>query len=252
MTLQEALHTLGVRDNTLSKSEKAHLDTKGYLPLPGILTSTGIAQISSAMEKVYALEKTGQNGGPAESSYMQNKAAGFDICFTHPRVLAAICHVLDGHIKSFGVHGRPQPPGGEQQALHVDYNGPAAKPGRYAVCNSIWMLTDFTQENGATRIIPGSYLSGKIPKEELEDPAATHPDQQLLLGPAGTVVVFNSHMWHGTTHNRSDHNRHSLTGFFCRRDDPHMVFSSALSQDASARLSEAARCLFADPEPWTE
>ena len=105
------------------------------------------------------------------------------------------------------------------------------------------MLTEFTPENGATRVIPGTHRSGQTPEEALEDPAADHPHQKLLLGAAGTVAVFNSHGWHGTTCNRSASSRLSLTSFFCRRDDPHMVFSSA--------LSPAARCLFADPEPWT-
>jgi len=252
MELHEALYTLGVRDNTLSEQEKNKLDTEGYVPLPGILSAAQITALCAAAEKVYASEKTGEQDGPAESSYMQNKAPGFDICLTHPRVLAAISHVLEGRIKSFGVHGRPHPPGGEQQALHVDYNGPAAQGGKYMVCNSLWMLTDFTAENGATRVIPASHLSGEDPKDALEGPAAPHPDEKQLLGSAGTVVVFNSHTWHGTTANHSDHSRQSLTSFFCRRDDTHMTFSSALSAAATARLSDAARCLFADPEPWTE
>ena len=251
MTLQEALYALGVHDDTLSEREKQRLDTDGYLPLPGILSAAQIAEICAAIDELYAVERTGEQDGPAECSYMQNKAPGFDSCFTHSRVLAAISHVLEGNFKSFGIHGRPHPPGGEQQALHVDYNGPPAKAGKYAVCNSLWMLTDFTEDNGATRVIPGTHLSGENPKDALDDPAAPHPDETQLLGEAGTVVVFNSHMWHGTTHNRSDHSRFSLTSFFCRRDDPHMIFSSALSGEAAMRLSEAARCLFADPEPWS-
>ena len=251
MHIGEALHMLGVRDDTLSEPEKDQLDTEGYLPLPGVLSAADVAGIRAALQGLYAIEKTGTKGGPAESSYMQNKAPGFDLCLTNPRVLAGIAHVLDGQIKSFGIHGRPHPPGGEQQKLHVDYNGPAPTEGRYAVANSLWMLQDFTADNGATRVIPGSHMSGKNPQDMLEDPAATHPDERLLLGTAGTVVVWNSHLWHGTTANRSEHSRHSLTSFFCRRDDPHMVFSSGLSAAAAERLNEATRCLFADDAPWT-
>ena len=251
MTIEEALYALGVRDDGLSDQERVQLDREGYLPMPGILCAGEVAQIREALDAVYAVEKTGQEGGPAECSYMQNKAAGFARCLPHPRVLAAISYVLEGHLKSFGIHGRPHLPGGDQQKLHVDYNGPPAEAGKYAVCNSLWMLADFTAENGATRVIPGSHLHGKYPQDVLADPAAPHPDEVLLLGEAGTVVVWNSHLWHGTTANRSDHFRHSLTSFFCRRDDPHMVFSSALSEEAARRLSSEARCLFADPEPWS-
>ncbi len=112
----------------------------------------------------------------------------------------------------------------------MDYNGPPAAPGMCHVCNSIWMLSDFTAENGATRVVFGKRLSGQTP-DVLADPGATHPEEMLLLGKAGTVVV----------------NSHSLTNFFCRRDDPHMVLSSALSVAAKARLSAAARCLFRIP-----
>lgn len=251
MTVEEALYALGVRDDTLTAQEQQQLDTVGYLPLPGILSAAEVAGLHQAMETIYAVEQTGTVGGPAESSYMQNKAPGFDICLRQPRVLAAIAHMLDGHIKSFGIHGRPHPPGGEQQDLHVDYNGPPPTAGRYAVGNSLWMLVDFTAENGATRVIPGSHLSGQTPKDGMEDPTVPHPDEVLLLGTAGTVVVWNSHLWHGTTANRSDHIRHSLTSFFCRRDDSHMVFSSALSVEAAARMSAEVRCLFADDTPWT-
>ena len=94
MTLQEAVYALGVRDNTLTEQEKDKLDTDGYLPLPDILSTEEIAGIRAAKEKLYAIERTGQKDGPAECSYMQNKAPGFDICFTHPRVLGAIFHVL--------------------------------------------------------------------------------------------------------------------------------------------------------------
>ncbi|NKB72509.1 MAG: phytanoyl-CoA dioxygenase [Candidatus Latescibacteria bacterium] len=251
MDLAAALRQLGVRHDTLSQTEKKQLDRAGYILLPNILSQAQIAAMSAAMEAVYAAEGTGQQDGPAESSYMQNKTAGLDLCLTHPRVLAAVCHVLEGQIKSFGIHGRPHPPDGEQQALHVDYNGPAPQSGRYQVCNSLWMLNDFTPQNGATRVIPGSHLNGQDPKDALADPAADHPEQRQLLGPAGTVAVFNSHTWHGTTANHSGNPRSSLTSFFCRRDDPHMVFSSALSPAATQRLTPAVRVLFADPEPWT-
>ncbi len=74
MNITETLHALGVRDDTLTAQEKDRLDTVGYLPIPGTLSATEIAGISGAMQDVYANEKTGLEGGPAEASYMQNKA----------------------------------------------------------------------------------------------------------------------------------------------------------------------------------
>ena len=67
MTLQEALYELGVRDDTLSQAEKAHLDREGYVLLPNILSAVQIASICRAMDAVYTAEGTGQRDGPAES-----------------------------------------------------------------------------------------------------------------------------------------------------------------------------------------
>jgi hypothetical protein len=253
MTCQEALYALGVRENTLSEEEKLKLDRDGFLPLPGILSSEQIAQMRTAIENLFALEKTGEEGGPSECGNMQNKAPDFDICLTHPRVLAAIAHVLREDFISLGVHSRPNPPGCGHQAFHVDYpydafkSGPPTKPGAYCVCNSIWLLTDFTEDNGATRVVPGSHLSGKHPKDAIDDLNAPHPREIKLLGSAGTVIVFNSHLWHGATLNRSVDDRPAVTSFWRRRDDPYMANSfspSALSVEAFARVSEAVRCLF--------
>ena len=253
MELREALYELGVREETLSEDEAARLDSEGYVQLPGILSADEVLEVRAVLEGVYAVERTGREDGPAESSYMQNKTAGLDLCLTNPRVLAGIARVLDGQVKSFGIHGRPHPPGGEQQGLHVDYNGPAPTGKRFAVANSLWMLDDFTAVNGATRVVPGSHLWEQRPEDAMDmgDRAQPHPDEVLMLGRAGTVVVWNSHLWHGTTANRSDAIRQSLPSFYCRCDDPHMVFSSALSEEAAARLGTAARCLFADADPWS-
>ena len=63
MNVPEALHALGVRDNTLTAQERAQLDTVGYLPMPGTLSAAEIANIRAAMQGVYAKEKTGRAGG---------------------------------------------------------------------------------------------------------------------------------------------------------------------------------------------
>ena len=201
MNVPEALHALGVRDDTLTVREKAQLDTVGYLPMPGTLSAAEIAGIRAAMQAVYAKEKTGREGGPAESSYMQNKAPGFDLCLQKPRVLAAMAHVLDGHIKSFGVHGRPHPPGGERQNLHVDYNGPAPMESRYAVGQDwlleteVWLapLEGWKGEAPASLslVLPGGELGTLGVK--VEDVPRLTVDQPVVLlladTPVGWVVL---------------------------------------------------------------
>jgi ectoine hydroxylase-related dioxygenase (phytanoyl-CoA dioxygenase family) len=110
------------------------------------------------------------------------------------------------------------------------------------VCNSIWLLDDFTQDNGATRVVPGSHLSGKSPGDVLADTRDPHPSEVLLTAPAGTVVVFNSHLWHGGTMNRSSRPRRAMHSYFTRRGNPQQTDQRAyIRPQTLARLSPAAR-----------
>jgi ectoine hydroxylase-related dioxygenase (phytanoyl-CoA dioxygenase family) len=125
--------------------------------------------------------------------------------------------------------------------LHAE-GGPVTDPARYQVCNSIWLLDDFTADNGATRVVPGSHRSGKSPRDVMTDTLAAHPDEVLLLAPAGTVVVFNSHLWHGGTVNRSSLPRRATHAYFTRRANTQQTDQRKyVRPETLARLTPAAR-----------
>ena len=152
-------------------------------------------------------------------------------------------HVLGPEFRLSSLNGRASLPGQGLQGLHADW-GESVEPGDYYVCNSIWLLCDFTEHNGATRVVPGSNRSGQHPKDVLEDATAPHPDQVILTAKAGTVVIFNSHTWHGGTLNQSDSPRYGLHSYFTRRDQRQQTDQRASLADATkARLSQAARVI---------
>ncbi|MBA3871040.1 MAG: phytanoyl-CoA dioxygenase family protein [Anaerolineae bacterium] len=247
METKDALTELGATDTTLSQAEKDQLDRDGYLPLANILSAGQIAQMSKRTDEMIAEEGEGagkevhQEAGATRLSDLVNKDPIFEICFTHPRVLAAISHVLGGNLKLSSLNYRAALPGYGLQGLHADWGG-AVEPGDYYVCNSIWLLDDFTESNGATRIIPGSQRSGKVPRDVMSDPSQSHPDEILLTAPAGTVVIFNSHTWHGGTLNRTDKPRRAMHSYFTRRDQTQQLDQKAfIRPDTYERLSPAAR-----------
>jgi len=247
MELREALQALGVTEQTLSQAEKDQLDRDGYLPLPNILSAEQIARITTRTAELTALEgadagkEVHQEAGTTRLSDLVNKDPVFEICFTHPRVLAAINHVLDGDLKLSSLNYRAALPGFGLQGLHADWGAPV-EPGHYFVCNSIWLLDDFTESNGATRLVPGSQRSGKMPKDVMADPTQPQPGEILVTAPAGTVVIFNSHTWHGGTLNRTDHPRRALHSYFTRRDQTQQLDQKAyIRPETYQRLSPAAR-----------
>ena len=247
MQLREALTSLGVTEQTLNQAEKDKLDQDGFLPLPNILSAQQIAQMIKRTDELIALEgqdagkEVHQEAGATRLSDLVNKDPIFEICFTHPRVLAAINHVLGGDLKLSSLNYRAALPRSGLQGLHADWGG-AVAPGDYYVCNSIWLLDDFTESNGATRIIPGSQRSGKVPRDVMADPSQPHPDEILLTAPAGTVVIFNSHTWHGGTLNTTDRPRRAMHSYFTRREQTQQLDQKTyMRPDTYQRLSPAAR-----------
>jgi ectoine hydroxylase-related dioxygenase (phytanoyl-CoA dioxygenase family) len=151
-----------------------------------------------------------------------------------------MAHVL-GEFKLSSLNSRAALPGQGHQDLHTDWGG-SVPVGVYQVCNSIWLLDDFTVSNGATRVVPGSHRSGSVPRRAMPDPAAAHPDEVLITGMAGSVVVFNSHLWHGGTVNRSARPRRALHSYFTRRGNQQQLDQKKfLRPDTLARLGPAAR-----------
>jgi ectoine hydroxylase-related dioxygenase (phytanoyl-CoA dioxygenase family) len=123
----------------------------------------------------------------------------------------------------------------------------------YWVCNTIWMLDDFTPDNGATRMIPGSHKWGRRPQDVLDDPMASHPDETLLTGKAGCIAVMNAHMWHGGTANRTSAPRLAMHAFYCRRDKPQQQYQKPLLRpEVQAALSPECRQILALDDPLND
>ena len=234
--MHSTLEQLGVENHTLTDDEKAFLAKNGYLNLGKLLSDEQLEAVRDKVKNL--LEREGEQAGSElfESKYIRhpkeegaerladlvNKDPIFDMFYTHPRVLAAVAHVVGDQLKLSSLNYRGALPGYGQQKLHADWHETVA-PGEYKVCNSIWLLDDFTEANGATRLVAGTHNYGKLPQDELEDPLQPHPEQVLIKAPAGTVVIFNSHTWHGGTTNRTDKVRRAVHSYFCRRDQPQQI-----------------------------
>ena len=168
-------------------------------------------------------------------------------------VVDGVRHVLGPQLKLSSLNARSADPNGEvPQPLHVDMAAVPDERG-YWVCNTVWMLDDFTTENGATRVIPGSHKWGRRPQDVLEDPLAPHPEEILVLGRAGSIAVMNAHAWHGGTANRSEEPRLALHSFYCRRDLPQQQYQKGLLHpQVQQQLSPQLRWLLALDDPLND
>lgn len=252
MDLAGALRELGVTAGDLAADQAARLDEDGFLLLPAILSAGQLRVIRRRLAELSAAEgeragaEVHREEGTDRLADLVNKDPVFEVCFTCPRVLAAVAHVL-GDFTLSSLNSRAALPGGGHQRLHADWGEPVP-PGGYRVCNSIWLIDDFTASNGATRVVPGSHRTARLPGQAMADPAGPHPREVRLLGGAGTVVIFNGHLWHGGTRNATGRPRRALHAYFCRRGLKQQLDQRAYARpETLARLGPAATYILGIP-----
>jgi ectoine hydroxylase-related dioxygenase (phytanoyl-CoA dioxygenase family) len=101
-------------------------------------------------------------------------------------------------------------PGEAAQPIHADDQLiPIPKPHPPTVCNSMWALSDFTEANGATRLIPGSHLRDHSP-----DYGAAY-DSMAAEMPKGSVLIWHGSLWHGGGANTTDGRRIGIAMNYC-------------------------------------
>ncbi|MEZ4867216.1 MAG: phytanoyl-CoA dioxygenase family protein [Caldilineaceae bacterium] len=248
--LDSMLSTLGVTAETLSAQERAELDQQGYTVFPNVIDAAWLTALRDAFEQITATEgeeagkEVNQMAGIRRLADLVNKGEVFDRIYTHPLVLAAARYVIGRPFKVHSLNGHDPLPGHGQQALHPDWGGPRPDTSVNHVMNSLWILDDFGPENGATRLVPGSHRWLGHPRDHLSDLKESHPQEIYVSAPAGSVLVFNSHAWHGSTTNRSDRMRRVYHCAFIAREHPQQTDQRKyLRPETAARLSPAARYL---------
>jgi ectoine hydroxylase-related dioxygenase (phytanoyl-CoA dioxygenase family) len=128
----------------------------------------------------------------------------------HPNVLPIVEGVLDwgcliSSLSSIAICADETP-----QPIHADDQlMPLAKPHAPTVCNTMWAITDFTEANGATRIIPGSHTADHSPN--YGQPYESVPAEMAK----GSVLIWHGSLWHGGGANTTDERRVGIAMNYC-------------------------------------
>jgi ectoine hydroxylase-related dioxygenase (phytanoyl-CoA dioxygenase family) len=243
----------------LTESERIALDRDGFLLLEDFVSPDQADALQGRIQALF--EELGEKAGAEfrqepQTDRLANLVDVDDVfrwAIARPKLLACVAHVLGPDFKLSSLNARSARPHSDwTQPLHCD-TGALPDAAGNTVCNIIWMLDAFTPENGATRYVPGTHRRGRLPQDVLPDPAAPHPDERLITGARGTVVVMNAHLWHGGTANRTAHPRLALHSFYCRRDRPQQQYQKRLLRAETQRdLSPDLRWLLALDDPQND
>lgn len=230
----------------------------GFVVLPDYAPREFVARVRQVTDRLWESEgeRAGaefkQERGALRLANLLDKHEIFWEVIGDATILQLVGCVLGREFKLSSLNARAALPGHGEQPLHTDMGGLPDDRGAW-VCNVVWMLDDFTPDNGALRVVPGSHRFGRSPSEALTDPWAEHPAQILVTAPAGSVVVFNAHLWHSGTRNESHRPRRALHAFYCRRDKPQQQYQKQLLRpETQQRLPAALRRLLALDDPLND
>ena len=118
--------------------------------------------------------------------------------------------VLDEELQLSSLSSITLCPGQEAQSLHADDQLlPVPKPHQPFNLNCVWAISDFTEENGATRIVLGSHKADGSPGYDLES------DTIAAEMPPGSVVIWHGSLWHAGGANTTDERRYTIANYYC-------------------------------------
>ena len=156
----------------------------------------------------------------------------------HPAVLPVVDGVLDPGCLVSSLSSIAIDPGERAQPIHADDQLiPIPKPHVAIICNTMWALTDFTDENGATRIVPGSHLRD-------HSPTYLQPYDSIAAEmPAGSVLVWHGSLWHGGGANRSERRRVGIAMNYCagyvrQQENQQLGIPRAIARHFAPRLRQ--------------
>lgn len=209
---------------------KSDLEEHGYCIIRDVLSREETAALKARLVEQAAGECARgvafHDGGalrPNQRVWMlMNKGRIFRDLMLHPIIDTLIGYLLgpDFLISSFTANIAH--PGGESMVLHTDQGYVGFWTPVPIVANIAWLLDDFTDANGGTRLVPKSHLNKKsTPRSSMRtaDRPVDMPTQEDTIaaeGPAGSILCFDGRLWHGTGANRTDRPRHALLSYHCR------------------------------------
>ena len=230
-------------DAAVTGPEKDHLETlghDGYVIVKGALSAQELKSIRAELAPHFDRQMFGRNafeGHKTQRVYgLLGKSRRFDPLAEHPAVMAACEEILGPGFLLSVAHAILIHPGEQQQSLHHDDSFyPLTRPRRALGVSTIWAIDDFTADNGATTIVPGSHTWGS----ERPEPEDAHP----VIMPAGSLLIFQGTLFHGGGENRSDGSRLALTLQYCppwARQQENFVLGvpREVVPDLSTRLQE--------------
>jgi len=221
----------------------ARIAEQGFTVVPGVLGGDQVDALVDDLARVEAVEgivpATNAFEGTAtlRAYNLLRHGALWEAIPVHPEVLPIVEGVLDQGCLVSSLSSIRIGPGETAQPIHADDQLiPLTQPHPPVVCNTMWALTDFTDANGATRLVPGSH---RRDKPDFGGDYDTVPAEMRR----GDVLVWHGSLWHGGGANRTDADRIGIAMNYCagwvrQQENQQLGLSPDLVATFAPRLQE--------------
>ena len=168
------------------------------------------------------------------------KSTAVQSLLVHPTVLAVADHALLPHCVRYHVHYTGVmhlEPGETRQVLHRDTSiYPIANPCPPMTVATMWAVSDFTRQNGGTRLVPGSHLwsNERVPK-----PAEVVATEMT----PGSVLIYTGNVIHGGGANHADQPRtgvalHYNLGWLRQEENQYLAVPQEIARKLPHQIQE--------------
>ena len=154
--------------------------------------------------------------GVAALGGLINHVPGFGRYLTDRRIVDPCESIFGPYTRVSSLGAVMNHPGNARGYWHSDWpfnqtvatHVPAPYPDAVMHITAIFMLSPFTEETGGTLVVPGSHRSPENPSGETDvDRDSPYPTEISAIGDAGSVLLFDSRLWHSVATNHGDRPR---------------------------------------------
>lgn len=221
----------------------AAIRERGFTVVPGVFDAESVATLREHLTALIEADLHHPDPRRRADDWMVFNPVVRDPVFLDavaaPRVLEVLEAILGPTCILYSCVSSSMPPHGTNYSVRVHVDCQRVIPGYPTNLGVMTALDDFTEENGGTRMLPGSFERSDPPTDE-----EFMADSELVLPRAGDAVVFNARTWHSGSPNRTDRPRHALTANYCRSFmRQHFDFPRMIASEDAARLDPVARRL---------
>ncbi len=242
------------------------LEEDGCLVITDLVNSGDLGSLTNELEPIFNITpnskgifhgyNTRRFGGIVKKAPASHKL------ITHPVILKIMDEILGLHCSRYQLSLTQAIriyPGEQAQIIHTDDTMyPFSHPLHQSMVNVMWACSDFTAQNGATRLISGSHLWDE---EKRKDPKVYAVADKLALPaemPKGSALIYYGSLWHSGGANNSDAARTGLVfsynlGWLRQAENQYLSVPKDIAKTLSRKLRELVGYAIHEPNlGWYE